>query len=123
MGKRNSLEEMITVVIPILNKAATVGDVITHASKCTSDILVVDGHSQDNTVSIARSLGARVIFDHEKGKGDAIRTAIPYIKRGITVFVDADGSYYLDDIPSLVEPIFENMADHVSGSRKQQISK
>lgn len=43
MGKGNSLEEMITVVIPILNKAATVGDVITHASKYTNDIPVKTG--------------------------------------------------------------------------------
>jgi len=62
-------------------------------------------------------LGARVIFDHQKGKGEAIRTVIPHLKRDITVFIDADGSHCPDDIPALLKPILENKADHVSGSR------
>lgn len=93
---------MITVVIPALNEAETVGDVITLASRYSNDILVVNGHSWDNTVSIAHTLGARVIFDNKKGKGDAIRTAIPHIEREITVFIDADGSHEPGDIPKLV---------------------
>ncbi len=117
MHKENKIKGMITVVICTLNEAATVGDVITHSRRYSNDILVVDGHSRDNTVSIARSLGARVIFDHKKGKGDAIRTAIPHIKREITVFMDADGSHDPDDIPALVQPLLEDKADHVSGSR------
>ena len=117
MQKENKIKKMVTVVIPTLNEAATVADVINHSRIYSNDILVVDGHSQDNTASIAHSLGARVIFDHKKGKGDAIRTTIPHIKREITVFIDADGSHDPDDIPRLVQPILEDRADHVSGSR------
>ena len=117
MVKGNNIKEMITVVIPTLNEAATVGEIITRSGKHTGDILVVDGHSRDKTASIARSLGARVIFDHGKGKGDAIRTAIPHIKKEITVFIDADGSHDPEDITRLVQPILEDRADHVSGSR------
>jgi dolichol-phosphate mannosyltransferase len=117
MPKPNNIKEMITVVIPTLNEAATVGEIITRSGKHTNDILVVDGHSRDKTASIARSLGARVIFDHGKGKGDAIRTAIPHIKKVITVFIDADGSHDPEDITRLVQPILEDRADHVSGSR------
>jgi len=117
MQKQNRIKQIITVVMPSLNEADTVGDVIIHAKKYTNDILVVDGHSRDNTASIARALGAQVLFDHKKGKGDAIRTAIPHIKREITVFLDADGSHDPDDIPRLIQPILENRVDHVSGSR------
>ena len=117
MGKESRVKEMITVVIPSLNEAATVGDVIARAKMYTNYILLVDGHSRDDTVSIARSLGARVTFDHKKGKGDAIRTVIPHIESEITVFIDADGSHDPDDIPRLVQPILEDRADHVSGSR------
>ncbi|MFH1351674.1 MAG: glycosyltransferase family 2 protein, partial [Pseudomonadota bacterium] len=105
------------VVIPALNEEATVAHVVIQCKKYSNDILLIDGHSHDNTVSLARSLGVRVVFDHKKGKGDAIRTAIPHIKRGITVFIDADGSHDPQDIPRLVEPILEDRADHVSGSR------
>jgi glycosyltransferase involved in cell wall biosynthesis len=109
--------KVVTVVVPTLNEGATVCDVITGCRRYSSDILVVDGHSRDNTASIARSVGARVIFDHKKGKGDAIRTAIPYIEGEICVFIDADGSHDPDDIPRLIRPIVEGNADHVSGSR------
>jgi dolichol-phosphate hexosyltransferase len=109
--------EIITVVIPALNEARTIGDIIEHAKPYTSDILVVDGHSPDGTAEIARSLGARVVFDNGKGKGEAIRSVIPHLDREITVFIDADGSHDPDDIPALVRPILDNEADHVSGSR------
>lgn len=117
MEKEIRIMKVVTVVIPTLNEAATVTDVITGSRRYSNDILVVDGHSQDNTALVACSLGARVILDHKKGKGDAIRTAIPHIKREITVFIDADGSHDPDDIPRLVQPILEGIADHVSGSR------
>lgn len=107
----------ITVVIPTLNEALTVADVITHSQQHSSDIILVDGHSIDNTVEVARSLGVKVVFDHQKGKGEAIRTVIPYLTSEITVFIDADGSHDPDDIPALVRPILEGKADHVSGSR------
>jgi glycosyltransferase involved in cell wall biosynthesis len=117
MRKENRIEEVITVIIPTLDEGATVCDVITGCRRYSNDILVVDGHSRDNTASIARSVGARVIFDHKKGKGDAIRTAIPHLGRKICVFIDADGSHDPDDIPRLIRPIVEGTADHVSGSR------
>jgi len=108
---------MITVVIPALNEGKTVGDVIACVRRYTSDIIVSASCSQDNTASIAFSLGAQVIYDRKKGKGNAIRTAIPHIKKEITVFIDADGSHEPDDIPRLVQPILEDKADHVTGSR------
>lgn len=108
---------MITIVITTLNEEKTVGDVINASKNHSDSIMVVDGHSRDNTAAIVRSMGVNVIFDHGKGKGDAIRTAIPLINNEITVFIDADGSHDPDDIPRLVEPIREDRADHVSGSR------
>ena len=83
----------------------------------TDDILVVDGRSPDGTADVARSLGARVVYDHGLGKGEAIRTVIGHLKRDIVVFIDADGSHDPADIPALVAPILAGQADHVSGSR------
>jgi len=111
------LKGKITVVIPTLNEAVTVRDVIQGCRAHTDDILVVDGHSADDTVSIARSLGVRVLLDNRKGKGEALRVAVPHVSREITVFVDADGSHDPVDIPRLVMPILEGRADHVTGSR------
>ena len=109
--------DIITVVITTLNEARSLGDVIEHVKPYTTDILVVDGRSPDGTAQIASALGARVVFDNGKGKGEAIRSVIPYLEREITVFIDADGSHNPDDIPALIGPILDNSADHVSGSR------
>lgn len=109
--------DIITVVIPTLNEARSLGDVIEHVKPYTTDILVVDGRSPDGTAQIASALGARVVFDNGKGKGEAIRSVIPYLEREITVFIDADGSHNPEDIPAIIGPILDNSADHVSGSR------
>ena len=109
--------DVITVVIPALNEAETIGDVIEKTKPYTTDILVVDGHSPDGTAKIARASGARVVFDGGKGKGDAVRSVIPHLDREIVVFMDADGSHDPADIPALVRPILAGQADHVSGSR------
>jgi glycosyltransferase involved in cell wall biosynthesis len=117
MGYAYEHRDLITVVIPTLNEAETITEVAVRVRAYTSDIVVVDGHSPDGTAEIARSLGARVIFDHGKGKGEALRSVIPYLDREITVFIDSDGSHNPDDLPALVQPIIAGSADHVSGSR------
>lgn len=111
------IKGLITLVIPVLNEEKTLGDVIRAARPFSDDLIVADGHSTDRTAEISRSMGARVIFDLRKGKGDAIRSVIPHIQRDITVFMDGDGSHDPNDIPKLVRPILEGEADHVSGSR------
>ncbi|MFZ1509839.1 MAG: glycosyltransferase family 2 protein, partial [Anaerolineae bacterium] len=69
------------------------------------------------TRDIAAALGARVILDSGQGKGAAIRQGIQEASGDILVFIDADGSHDPHDIPALVNPICQGLADHVSGSR------
>lgn len=107
----------LTVVIPTLNEVETLPEIVAGVRAHTDDILVVDGRSPDGTADVARSLGARVVYDHGRGKGEAIRTVIGHLDRDIVVFIDADGSHDPADIPALVAPILAGQADHVSGSR------
>jgi dolichol-phosphate mannosyltransferase len=107
----------ISVVIPTLNEAATIASIIEGCRSHADEIIVVDGHSSDRTRQIVESLGVKVILDHKKGKGQALRYAIRHVTGDIIVFIDADGSHNPDDIPKLIHPIIENKADHVSGSR------
>jgi len=111
------MKDKITVVIPTLNEEQGLRPIIEQCKKYCSELIVVDGHSTDNTVEIAKKAGVKVIYDNRKGKGDAIRTCIPHVGRDITVFIDADGSHDPDDIPKIVQPILEDRADHVTGSR------
>jgi dolichol-phosphate mannosyltransferase len=107
----------LTVAILAKNEEATLAKVIKGVRRFSDDILLVDGHSKDKTREIARKLGARVVLDNGKGKGDGIRVAIREAKREIIIFIDADGSHDPNDIPRLVKPILVGKADHVSGSR------
>ncbi len=107
----------VTVVIPAKNESATIQDVIEGIRPHADEILVVDGHSTDDTRKIALELGARVELDHGRGKGDAVRTAIEKAKGEVVVFIDADGSHEPSDIPKLLAPILAGEADLVIGSR------
>ena len=112
------LPDDVTIVIAAKDEAPTIVDVVTACRPYGEEILVVAHcRCQDDTVALARGAGARVIADHGRGKGDAMRCAIDEIKTAITVFIDADGSHDPHDIPRLVQPIADDAADHVGGSR------
>ncbi|RKY00155.1 MAG: hypothetical protein DRP55_06220, partial [Spirochaetes bacterium] len=99
------------------NEEATIRDIIKRCKPYGDEIIVVDGHSTDRTREIAKEENVKVILDHKKGKGEALRHAINFVTGDIIVFIDADGSHDPDDIPKLIKPIIEDKADHVHGSR------
>jgi len=109
--------DKISVIIPTKNEELNITEIIKKARKYSDDIVVVDGHSKDKTRDIALDLGARVVLDNKKGKGDAIREGIRAAKHDVLIFIDADGSHDPDDIPAVAGPILEGKADHVSTSR------
>lgn len=107
----------VTVVIPAKDEEGLIGDIIDSVRPYADEILVVDGHSRDRTRDLAAAGGARVVLDHGKGKGEALRVGIEEARGEILVFIDADGSHEPRDIPSLVAPIRAGEADLVIGSR------
>jgi glycosyltransferase involved in cell wall biosynthesis len=111
------LATSVSVVIAAKQEAPTLGGVIERTRRFAGDVLVVVGTSTDGTADVASAGGARVLADGGRGKGEALRRAIPHIRTPITVFLDADGSHDPEDIPLLVEPILADRADHVTASR------
>jgi glycosyltransferase involved in cell wall biosynthesis len=107
----------VSAVIAAKQEAPSIEDVVRRARRYVGEVIVVVGRSTDGTADIAARSGARVIEDGGRGKGEAIRRAIPRIQTPIAVFLDADGSHDPEDIPLLVEPIQAGRADHVSASR------
>lgn len=107
----------ISVIIPAKNESVTIKDIIVGVKPYADELLVIDGHSTDDTREVSERLGARVVLDHGKGKGDGIRVAIGEAKGDILVFIDADGSHDPNDIPKLVQPILEGKYDMMIGSR------
>jgi dolichol-phosphate mannosyltransferase len=107
----------ISVIIPAKDEGEGIKQIIESVRAYADEIIVVDGHSNDNTKEIATQNGAKVILDNNKGKGDAYRVGINAAAGDIIVFIDADGSHEPKDIPKLTQPIAQGKADLVIGSR------
>ena len=107
----------ISVVIPTRDEEGLIGEIVDAVRPYADEILVIDGHSRDRTREIAAAHGARVVLDHGKGKGEALRRAFEVATGDIVVFIDADGSHDPNDIPQLVAPIRQGQADLVIASR------
>lgn len=113
----------IRVIIPAYNEENAVGLVIDEIpTGLVSEIIVVDNGSTDNTAAKAQQRGATVIFQTEKGYGNACLKGIEHIanspsKPDIVVFLDGDHSDYPEKMRDLTQPIVENQAEMVIGSR------
>ena len=80
---------MVTVIIPALNEAETVGSVIglIKGSPLTSEIIVIDDKSSDNTLQVARDAGATVYTSTLLGKGASLREGILFARNEILLFL------------------------------------
>jgi len=107
----------VSVVIAAKQEAPSIADIVYRTRPFAGEVLVVVGSSTDGTPELAARSGARVLKDGGRGKGEALRRAIPLIRTPVTVFLDADGSHDPEDIPLLVQPILADEADHVTASR------
>jgi dolichol-phosphate mannosyltransferase len=81
---------------------------------------VVDGGSTDHTLDICKKGNVKFIVQKERGKGSAIREAVGNSGADIVVFIDADGTYSFSDLELLLEPLLNNKADIIVGSRMQE---
>lgn len=116
---------MIAVLIPTLDEADAVGEVIEAVPDTVcghdTDIFVIDGGSTDETPSVAEKYGATVIDQHYRGgKGGGVRQAFDTIDADVVVMLDGDGTYLPEEMGELVEPIVEDTADHVIGKRSDR---
>jgi glycosyltransferase involved in cell wall biosynthesis len=116
----------LIIYMPALNEEEGIADVIKHLPKDLNgidevEVLVVDDGSKDNTVKIAKGLGASVVSHGvNRGVGRAFQTAVQYAlesKADILVSIDADGQFNSDQIPQMIEPLLKGKADMVTGNR------
>ncbi len=112
-------------IIPAFNEETTIRDVIKATSRFVDEILVISDGSTDGTTDIAKNAGAIVIDNIvNRGLGKTIKRGYAEaIKRGadIVVQIDADGQYDPQEIPKLIQPILDNKADLVLGTRLENL--
>jgi glycosyltransferase involved in cell wall biosynthesis len=111
---------VVSAIIPCLREEAAIAQVVRSVlAQDVSEVVVVDGGSQDRTVEQANAAGARVIVEPRRGYGRAIQAGIAAVRKDaeILVFLDGDGSDPAEFIPDLVSPIIEGQAVFVLGSR------
>lgn len=108
----------ISVVIPTRNEAANLPHVLPYLPAIVSEVILVDGHSTDDTVAVARRLlpTIRVLTQPGKGKGDALRAGFAACQGDIIISLDADGSADPREIPRFVDALLVGN-DFVKGSR------
>ena len=111
----------ITIGIPAYNEEKNIASIIIKLKKITDSIIVCDDGSSDMTSDISKNLGA-IVITHKKnmGYGVAINSIFQKAKElniDLLVTFDADGQHRVEDIEKVVEPIKNNTADLVIGSR------
>ncbi len=111
----------VLVIIPAFNEARAIGQVIGDIPDgLVDEVVVVNNASTDETEDNARAAGATVVTEERPGYGYACLRGIEYVKAkqpDIVVFLDGDYSDHPEEMTRLVEPIANDEADFVVGSR------
>ena len=100
------------LVVAALNEEHGIGPTLTEflGNLDTPHVLVVDGHSRDRTVEIAKNLGVEIAFQDGVGKGNAIAKALEHINLSVkyVVLTDADYTYPAEYVPEMIEILERN---------------
>lgn len=106
------------MVIPTLNEARNLPHVFARLPEGVHEVIVVDGHSVDDTCAVARRLrpDTRIVMQTRTGKGNALACGFAAATGQIIVMLDADGSADAGEIPAFVRALLDG-ADFAKGSR------
>jgi glycosyltransferase involved in cell wall biosynthesis len=107
----------ISVVIPCFNEEEGLQFVIAGLPECVDEVVVVDNNSTDRTAEVAKSNGAKVVFEGRKGYGAAYKAGLPAATSDVIVTLDGDGTYPSEQIPELVDHLEDQKLDFISAAR------
>src|SRR3954447_21602644 len=108
----------VTAVIPALNEAENIGWVLERLPECVTEVIVVDGRSTDDTITLALAArpDVKIVLESVPGKGAALRAGFAQAGGDVIVMLDADGSMDPSEIVRYVS-LIEAGYDLVKGSR------
>lgn len=113
-------DPVVSIVIPAFKEGRTIRKVIRDLKNSLSyntEIIVVDGYSNDGTEEIVKEENVRFVTEKRMGYGRAIKTGIDHAKGDIVVIIDADDTYDASDINRVVQPLLKDEADVCLASR------
>lgn len=118
LGTPRAAPPRVSVVVPALNEARNLPYLLTRLPRGLHQVIVVDGHSTDNTVEVARGLcpDVEIIYQDGWGKGNALACGFSACTGDIIVTLDADGSTDAAEIPRFVAALLHG-ADFAKGTR------
>jgi glycosyltransferase involved in cell wall biosynthesis len=108
----------VSVVIPTLNEARNLPHVFARMPPDIHEVIVVDGHSVDDTLAVARTMcpDVRIVMQTRRGKGNALACGFAAATGDVIAMVDADGSADPGEIPRFVRALLDG-ADFAKGTR------
>ena len=117
-GEITTFYPRVSVVIPARNEAPNLPIVLARLPADLFEVILVDGHSNDNTVAVAKSCRPEIRVVHQGGfgKGNALACGFAAARGDVIVTLDADGSTEPEEIPRFVEALRQG-ADFAKGSR------
>jgi glycosyltransferase involved in cell wall biosynthesis len=113
---RQGVELELSIVIPCLNEAETVGTCVAKAVRwidmheISGEVIVADNGSTDGSSQIAAANGARVISVMEKGYGSALKGGIENARGRYVIIGDADESYDFSSLGGILEKLRQGLA-------------
>ncbi len=112
---RKNKKFTIDVVIPSYLEEESISFVVNDFKKVVDNVVVADKISSDKTHIIATNNGAKVLPDHYRGYGHALRTGINHSTADIIVLAEADGTFRSSDLEKILNCLMDN--DVVQGTR------
>ncbi|MCJ7743056.1 MAG: glycosyltransferase family 2 protein [Dehalococcoidales bacterium] len=108
----------VTILICTFNEEQNLPHVLPKIPKWVDEVLLIDGHSADKTVAVAREFfpNIRIEYQPNKGKDDALEYGVSLATGDIVITLDADGNTDPEEIPNFIEPLLKGY-DFVKGSR------
>ena len=109
--------KQLSMVIPTHNEAASIAQVLDAVPAVVDEVLVVDWNSDDGTPDLALERGARVLHEPRPGYGRAYLTGVPAAGGDVVITLDADGTYPVAQVPSLVDTLLDRELDFINCAR------
>jgi glycosyltransferase involved in cell wall biosynthesis len=104
-----------TAIIPVLNEASTIAEIVNRTKSFVDQIIVVDDGSTDRTADNAALEGVIVLSQSTTGYVGALAAGLKAAECDVLITLDGDGEHPIERIPDLVQPIEENSCDVVFG--------